>query len=63
MSISTYVHLEKYMLIEQNKASVSSSRFQNSENDSNNIVEFLNVSFKYLNSDKDIFENLSIEIA
>ena len=64
MSISTYVHLEKYMLIEQNKASVSSSRFQNYENnDSNNIVEFLNVSFKYLNSDKDIFENLSIEIA
>ena len=64
MSISTYVHLEKYMLIEQNKASVSSSRFKNYENnDSNNIVEFLNVSFKYLNSDKDIFENLSIEIA
>ena len=53
MSISTYVHLEKYMLIEQNKASVSSSRFKNYENsDSNNIVEFLNVSFKYLNSDK-----------
>ena len=64
MSISTYVHLEKYMLIEQNKASVSSSRFKNYENnDSNNIVGFLNVSFKYLNSDKDIFENLSIEIA
>ena len=64
MSISTYVHLEKYMLIEQNKASVSSSRFKNYENsDSNNIVEFLNVSFKYLNSDKSIFENLNIEIA
>ena len=64
MSISTYVHLEKYMLIEQNKASVSSSRFKNYENsDSNNIVEFLNVNFKYLNSDKSIFENLNIEIA
>ena len=31
-------------------------------NDSINIVEFQNISFKYLNSDKNIFENLNLKI-
>lgn len=63
MSISTYVHLENFMLIEKNKKIVSSSRFQNVvTNESINIVEFQNISFKYLNSEKNIFENLNLKI-
>ncbi len=63
MSSATFVHLEKLEVIENNKLEVYSENFEISEEvKTENIIEIQNVKFKYLNSDKNIFENLNIEI-
>ena len=63
MSSATFVHLEKLEVIENNKLEVYSENFEISEEvKTENIIEIQNVKFKYLSSDKNIFENLNIEI-
>ncbi len=63
MSSATFVHLEKLEVIENNKLEVYSENFEISEKmKTENIIEIQNVKFKYLNSDKNIFENFNIEI-
>ena len=64
MSISTYVHLENLLKIEENKETIYSSNFQieDSIKERKNAVEIKNVNFKYLNSDNFIFKDLNIEI-
>ena len=64
MSISTYVHLENLLKIEENKETIYSSNFQieDSIKERKNAVEIKNVNFKYLNSDNLIFKDLNIEI-
>lgn len=62
MSISTYVHLEKVLLMINNQKEVFSNNFSINTVDSKNIIEIKNINFKYLNSDKLIFKNLSLDI-
>lgn len=62
MSISTYVHLEKVLLIINNQKEVFSKNFSIVETQTENIIEIKNIDFKYLNSDKLIFQNLSLNI-
>ena len=63
MSSATFVHLENLEIIENNKLEVHSENFEISEKvKTENIIEIQNVRFKYLNSDKNIFENFNLEI-
>ena len=59
--INSHVHIEKFYEIEKNKQIVIKKNFiRDSKVESNQIIEFKNVSFKYLNSETNIFENLNI---
>ena len=54
--------MEKFYEIEKNKQIVIKKNFiRDSKVESNKIIEFKNVSFKYLNSETIIFENLNID--
>ena len=60
--INSHVHMEKFYEIEKNKQIVIKKNFiRDSKVESNKIIEFKNVSFKYLNSETIIFENLNID--
>ena len=59
--INSHVHIEKFYEIEKNKQIVIKKNFiRDSKVESDKIIEFKNVSFKYLNSETNIFENLNI---
>ena len=57
--INSHVHIEKFYEIEKNKEVQDSSNFKIIKED---IVGFKDVSFKYLNSEINIFENLNFRI-
>ena len=61
MSISTYVHLEKFLSLEKNKESVFSQNFKIESLSDEYLINLKNVDFKYLNSDKYVFKNLSLK--
>ena len=63
MASATFVHLEKLEVIENNKLEVFSDNFVYSDQvKENNLIEIQNIDFKYLNSEKNIFSNLNLEI-
>ena len=62
MSISTYVHLEKFLSLEKNKESVFSQNFNIESLSDEYLITLENVDFKYLNSNKYVFKNLSLKI-
>ena len=57
--INSHVHIEKFYEIEKNKQIENTNNFKIINED---IIGLKEVSFKYLNSEIDIFENLSFEI-
>tara|TARA_B100000282_G_scaffold234343_1_gene176763 strand:+ start:1561 stop:3189 length:1629 start_codon:yes stop_codon:yes gene_type:complete len=60
--INSHVHMEKFYEIEKNKQIVIKKNFiRDPKVESSKIIEFKNVSFKYLNSETIIFENLNID--
>ena len=60
MLVNSSVHIEKFMEFESNKLEVDNDYYK-VEDDNNNAVSLQNISFKYFNSDENIFENLSID--
>ena len=59
--INSHVHIEKFYEIEKNKQIVIKKNFiRGSKVKSDKVIEFKDVSFKYLNSEINIFENLNI---
>jgi len=59
--INSHVHIEKFYEIEKNKQIVIKKNFiRDSKVKSDKVIEFKDVSFKYLNSEINIFENLNI---
>lgn len=57
--INSHVHIEKFYQLDKNKAIVNKQNFQIHNKPT---VEFENLSFKYLNSDLNIFENINFTI-
>ncbi len=57
--INSHVHIEKFYEIEKNKQIENTNNFKIIKED---IIGLKEVSFKYLNSEIEIFENLSFEI-
>ena len=55
-----HVYLEKLYQIEQNRGNKYISNFIISEDENDEIIKFQNVSFKYFDSDKYIFEDLNL---
>ena len=63
MTVSTYVHLENLEQFEQNRLVDFSSNYKVlPQKDNVDAVELLDVSFKYINSEKSIFSNLNLKI-
>ena len=63
MVINSHVHLEKLHMVEKNKFIVNSSNFIIDEDlDKKIAIKLDDVSFKYIGSENNIFENLNIEI-
>jgi ABC-type multidrug transport system fused ATPase/permease subunit len=63
MVINSHVHLEKLHMVEKNKFIVNASNFIIDEGlDEKIALRLEDVSFKYIGSENNIFENLSIEI-
>lgn len=62
VSIATYVHLEKLLTLEKNKEKIYSKNFVKEQSNSKYIIDINNIKFKYLNSDRFIFKNLSLNI-
>ena len=63
-SIATFhVYLDKLEEIESSKTSVNSNNYKLEQNNKDEtIIEFENVSFKYLGQEKNMFEGLSIKL-
>jgi len=55
-----HVYLEKLYQIEQNRGNKYINNFIISEDENDQIIKFQNVSFKYFDSDKYIFEDLNL---
>jgi ABC-type multidrug transport system fused ATPase/permease subunit len=55
-----HVYLEKLYQIEQNRGNKYVNNFIISEDENDQIIKFQNVSFKYFDSDKYIFEDLNL---
>ncbi len=55
-----HVYLEKLYQIEQNRGNKYINNFIISEDENDQIIKFKNVSFKYFDSDKYIFEDLNL---
>ena len=55
-----HVYLEKLYQIEQNRGDKNINNFIISEDENDQIIKFQNVSFKYFDSDKYIFEDLNL---
>ena len=63
MVINSHVHLEKLHMVEKNKFIVNASNFIIDEGlDEKIALRLEDVSFKYIGSENNIFQNLSIEI-
>ena len=63
MVINSHVHLEKLHMVEKNKFVVNASNFIIDEGlDEKIALRLEDVSFKYIGSENNIFQNLSIEI-
>ncbi len=63
LTTSTYVHLEKLKLIEDNKEKVNIENFEHIEEEGNdNIIKFENVDYKFLAQENNLFSNLNFEI-
>ena len=60
--INSHVHLEKLYMVEKNKLIINSDNFVLDKNLNNNAVNIENVTFKYLGSESNIFEDLDLEI-
>ena len=60
--INSHAHLEKLYMVEKNKLLINSENFVLDENLNNNAITIENVTFKYLGSESNIFENLDLEI-
>lgn len=63
-SIATFhVYLDKLEEIESSKTSVNSNNYKSEQNNKDEtIIEFENVSFKYLGQEKNMFEGLNIKL-
>ena len=55
-----HVYLEKLYQIEQNRGDKNINNFVISDDENDEIIKFQNVSFKYFDSDKYIFEDLNL---
>ena len=63
LTTSTYVHLEKLKLIEDNKEKVNIENFKHiKEQNDDYIIKFENVDYKFLSQQKNIFSNLNFKI-
>ena len=63
MVINSHVHLEKLYMIDKNKLILNSKNFCiNTDIEKPKAIELDKVSFKYLGSEINIFENLSLNI-
>ena len=63
MVINSHVHLEKLHMIEKNKYVINANNFSiNSNIQNTKAIELRNVSFKYLGSEINIFDNLNLTI-
>tara|TARA_B100000029_G_scaffold386982_1_gene382910 strand:+ start:1938 stop:3563 length:1626 start_codon:yes stop_codon:yes gene_type:complete len=61
--INSHVHLEKFYELEFSKAELNKSNFVAlNEKTSKEIIKFEDVSFKYVNSENLIFDNLNLQI-
>ena len=61
MVFNSHVHLETFLSLEQNKIDVDLSYYEINE-DADFAVNIENLSFKFFNSEKNIFENLNLKI-
>ena len=63
MVINSHVHLEKLHMIDKNKYVINANNFSINNNIENTkAIELSNVSFKYLGSEINIFDNLNLTI-